>query len=62
MDVEKKPMGAELPPLDVVIRQNGEIVRRVQLPDPRNEFIAQYNQLNRGRGRTAEPQAALPEP
>jgi hypothetical protein len=35
---------AELPKLRVGIYQDGRLVRWEELPDPRNEFIRQYNE------------------
>lgn len=43
----------ELPKLRIIVVREGERVRTIELSDPRQEFIAAFNERCRRRGLTA---------
>ena len=49
-----RPQAVKLPPLLVRLIRMGRVVREVRIPDPREKFLAAYNELGRPTGDRAE--------
>ena len=53
MKESERHQETKLEPLVIVILQQGKIIRRIELEDPRQEFNRVYNEMNRASGRVA---------
>jgi len=51
----KPPRSAKLPPLLVAIYQDGTFAKYVEIPDPRDGFVREFNEQSAQFGMSAEP-------